>query len=271
MKQRPISTLIFGILNIGLGAVEISLAVAGRGHIPPQARQPFQRGRAQSDPTFIAFRSSIPGRRGLRSGRCWLLASGCCSCGAGRASARSLCRGGDRFCAGGQRGRLAHYEADCGPGGGAGAGRAAGDDRRVRHAFFRVGILLGLAYRAAAFFHDTNQRDRGLRTATAGGSGLTPRDAGMDTPPQDAQSAFPPPTGLALASLLLGIAAIGLSFILLGFLVGAVGLRSGIALSDEETRSHHDGAVGALAFLCWASSPASVSRPFIFTITGPDE
>jgi hypothetical protein len=51
----------------------------------------------------------------------------------------------------------------------------------------------------------------------------------METPPQDARSAFPPSTGLALASLVLGIAALGLSFILLGFLVGAVGAALGIA------------------------------------------
>jgi hypothetical protein len=43
----------------------------------------------------------------------------------------------------------------------------------------------------------------------------------MDTPPQDAQSSFPPSTGLALASLLLGIAAVGLSFVLIGFLLAA--------------------------------------------------
>src|ERR1700722_965812 len=51
----------------------------------------------------------------------------------------------------------------------------------------------------------------------------------MDTPPQDTQSAFPPSTGLALASLVLGIAAVGLNFFLLGFLVGLVGLRLGNA------------------------------------------
>jgi hypothetical protein len=51
----------------------------------------------------------------------------------------------------------------------------------------------------------------------------------MDTQPQDARSAFPPPTGLALASLLLGIAALGLSFILLGFLIGAVGAALGMS------------------------------------------
>jgi hypothetical protein len=51
----------------------------------------------------------------------------------------------------------------------------------------------------------------------------------METPPQDAQSTFPPPTGLSLASLLLGIGAIGLSFLLVGFLLGAVGLALGIA------------------------------------------
>jgi hypothetical protein len=51
----------------------------------------------------------------------------------------------------------------------------------------------------------------------------------METPPQDAQSAFPPPTGLALASLALGIAAVGLSFLLIGFLLGAVGIALGFA------------------------------------------
>jgi hypothetical protein len=51
----------------------------------------------------------------------------------------------------------------------------------------------------------------------------------MDTPPQDARSAFPPSTGLALASLVLGIGAVGLSFILLGFLIGMVGAALGIA------------------------------------------
>jgi hypothetical protein len=51
----------------------------------------------------------------------------------------------------------------------------------------------------------------------------------MDTPPQDARAAFPPSTGLALASLLLGIAALGLSFILLGFFIGAVGAALGMA------------------------------------------
>ncbi len=50
----------------------------------------------------------------------------------------------------------------------------------------------------------------------------------MDTPPQDPRSVFSPPTGLALASLVLGIAALGLSFILLGFLLGAVGAALGI-------------------------------------------
>ena len=51
----------------------------------------------------------------------------------------------------------------------------------------------------------------------------------MEAPPQNAQSAFPPSTGLALASLLLGIAAVGLSFLLIGFLAGAVGVALGIA------------------------------------------
>jgi hypothetical protein len=53
--------------------------------------------------------------------------------------------------------------------------------------------------------------------------------AGMEPPPQDARSAFPTPTGLALASLVLGIAALGLSFVLLGILIGAVGAALGIA------------------------------------------
>jgi len=51
----------------------------------------------------------------------------------------------------------------------------------------------------------------------------------MEPPPQDARSAFPTPTGLALASLVLGIAALGLSFVLLGILIGAVGAALGIA------------------------------------------
>jgi hypothetical protein len=49
----------------------------------------------------------------------------------------------------------------------------------------------------------------------------------MDRPPQDPQSAFPPPTGLALASLALGIAAVGMSFLLIGFLFGVVGFILG--------------------------------------------
>jgi hypothetical protein len=60
-------------------------------------------------------------------------------------------------------------------------------------------------------------------------AGRRQNDAGMETAPQDARSAFPPPTGLALASLLLGIAALGLSFLLLGFLIGAVGAALGVA------------------------------------------
>jgi hypothetical protein len=51
----------------------------------------------------------------------------------------------------------------------------------------------------------------------------------MDTPPQDASADFPPPTGLALASLVVGIAALGLSFILVGFLIGLVGAGLGMA------------------------------------------
>jgi hypothetical protein len=51
----------------------------------------------------------------------------------------------------------------------------------------------------------------------------------MDTPPQDASADFPPPTGLALASLVVGIAALGLSFILAGFLIGLVGAGLGMA------------------------------------------
>jgi hypothetical protein len=49
----------------------------------------------------------------------------------------------------------------------------------------------------------------------------------MEPPPQDVQSVFPPPTGLALASLVFGIAAVGLSFLLVGFLFGAVGFILG--------------------------------------------
>jgi hypothetical protein len=56
----------------------------------------------------------------------------------------------------------------------------------------------------------------------------------MDPPPQDAQSAFPPPTGVALASLLLGIAAVGLSFLLIGFLIGAVGIAMGWAYLSKK-------------------------------------
>jgi len=56
----------------------------------------------------------------------------------------------------------------------------------------------------------------------------------MDAPPQDAQSAFPPSTGLALASLLLGIAAVGLSFLLIGFLLGAVGFILGYAYLNKK-------------------------------------
>jgi hypothetical protein len=51
----------------------------------------------------------------------------------------------------------------------------------------------------------------------------------MDKPPQDASADFPPPTGLALASLVVGIAALGLSFILVGFLIGLVGVGLGLA------------------------------------------
>jgi hypothetical protein len=56
----------------------------------------------------------------------------------------------------------------------------------------------------------------------------------MDTPPQDAQSSFPPSTGLALASLLLGIAAVGLSFVLIGFLLGAVGFILGYVYLNKK-------------------------------------
>jgi hypothetical protein len=56
----------------------------------------------------------------------------------------------------------------------------------------------------------------------------------MDTPPQDAQSAFPPSTGLALASLLLGIAAVGLSFVLVGVLAGLVGIALGSAYLSKK-------------------------------------
>jgi len=56
----------------------------------------------------------------------------------------------------------------------------------------------------------------------------------MEPPPQDAQSAFPPSTGLALASLVLGMAAVGLSFLLLGFLFGLVGLSLGIAYLSKK-------------------------------------
>jgi hypothetical protein len=65
-----------------------------------------------------------------------------------------------------------------------------------------------------------------LLDAAAGGR---QSKAGMEPPPQDARSSLPPPTGLALASLVLGIAALGLSFVLLGFLIGAVGATLGIA------------------------------------------
>jgi len=51
----------------------------------------------------------------------------------------------------------------------------------------------------------------------------------METPPLDARSAFPPPTGLALASLVLGIAAVAMSFILAGFLIGLIGVALGVA------------------------------------------
>src|ERR1700733_14155679 len=57
----------------------------------------------------------------------------------------------------------------------------------------------------------------------------------MELSPQDAQSSFPPPTGLALASLLLGIAAVGLSFLLIGFLIGAVGVALGIAYLNKKS------------------------------------
>jgi hypothetical protein len=56
----------------------------------------------------------------------------------------------------------------------------------------------------------------------------------MEPPPQDAQSAFPPSTGLALASLLLGIAAVGLSFLVIGFLLGAVGLILGFVYLNRK-------------------------------------
>jgi hypothetical protein len=54
-------------------------------------------------------------------------------------------------------------------------------------------------------------------------------DIPPNIPPQDAQDAFPPSTGLALASLVLGIAAVGLSFVLVGILIGMVGATLGVA------------------------------------------
>jgi hypothetical protein len=56
----------------------------------------------------------------------------------------------------------------------------------------------------------------------------------METPPQDAQSAFPPSTGLALASLVIGIAAVGLSFLIIGLLVGLIGAALGIAYLSKK-------------------------------------